>query len=215
LVVAYALAGSVNTDLTSDPLGDGSDGPVYLRDVWPSPDEVERALTGSFSSDLFDEEYGRIFEGDERWAELPSPEGELFAWDPGSTYVREATFFEHEADLSDIESARVLALLRDSAKTDHISPAGAFSPDTPAGRYLVEQGVEPRDFNSYGARRGNHEVMVRGTFANVRLRNQLAPGTEGGFTVHLPDGEGSTIYDASMQYQHDGVPLVIVAGKEY
>ena len=186
LVVAYALAGSVNTDLTSDPLGDGADGPVYLRDVWPSPDEVEEALTGSFSSDLFDEEYGRIFDGDDRWRALPSPEGELFAWDPGSTYVREATFFEHEADLSDIVSARVLAAVGDSVTTDHISPAGAFSPDSPAGRYLVEQGVEPRDFNSYGARRGNHEVMIRGTFANIRLSNQLAPGTEGGVTRKLP-----------------------------
>ena len=171
LVVAYALAGSVNTDLTADPLGEGSDGPVYLRDVWPSAAEVEAALAGSFSSDLFTDEYGRIFDGDERWTALPVPEGELFVWDPHSTYVREATFFEHDADLSDIVSARVLAVLGDSVTTDHISPAGAFSPDTPAGKYLVEQGVAPRDFNSYGARRGNHEVMVRGTFANIRLRN--------------------------------------------
>jgi aconitate hydratase len=214
LVVAYALAGSVNTDLTTDPLGDGADGPVYLRDVWPSTDEVEQALTGSFSSDLFDEEYGRIFEGDERWTELPSPEGELFAWDPASTYVREATFFEHEADLSDIESARVLALLGDSVTTDHISPAGAFSPDTPAGRYLVEQGVEPRDFNSYGARRGNHEVMVRGTFANIRLKNALAD-REGGFTRHLPSGESMTIYDAAQRYAAESVPLVVICGREY
>jgi aconitate hydratase len=214
LVVAYALAGSVNTDLTTDPLGDGADGPVYLRDVWPSTDEVEQALTGSFSSDLFDEEYGRIFEGDERWTELPSPEGELFAWDPASTYVREATFFEHEADLSDIESARVLALLGDSVTTDHISPAGAFSPDTPAGRYLVEQGVEPRDFNSYGARRGNHEVMVRGTFANIRLKNALVD-REGGFTRHLPSGESMTIYDAAQRYAAESVPLVVICGREY
>jgi aconitate hydratase len=214
LVVAYALAGSVNTDLTTDPLGHGADGPVYLRDVWPSTDEVEQALTGSFSSDLFDEEYGRIFEGDERWTELPSPEGELFAWDPASTYVREATFFEHEADLSDIESARVLALLGDSVTTDHISPAGAFSPDTPAGRYLVEQGVEPRDFNSYGARRGNHEVMVRGTFANIRLKNALVD-REGGFTRHLPSGESMTIYDAAQRYAAESVPLVVICGREY
>jgi aconitate hydratase len=214
LVVAYALAGSVNTDLTSDPLGDGADGPVYLRDVWPTPDEVEEALTGSFSSDLFDEEYGRIFEGDERWQELPSPEGELFAWDPGSTYVREATFFGHEADLSDIVDARVLAVLGDSVTTDHISPAGAFAPDSPAGRYLVEQGVEPRDFNSYGARRGNHEVMVRGTFANIRLRNALAD-REGGYTRHLPSGETMTIYDAAQRYAEEGVPLVVIAGREY
>jgi aconitate hydratase len=214
LVVAYALAGSVNTDLTNDPLGDGADGPVYLRDVWPTPDEVEQALTGSFTSDLFDEEYGRIFEGDERWTELPSPEGELFAWDPASTYVREATFFEHDADLTDIESARVLALLGDSVTTDHISPAGAFSPDTPAGRYLVEQGVEARDFNSYGARRGNHEVMVRGTFANIRLRNALAD-REGGFTRHLPSGESMTIYAAAQRYAAEGVPLVVLCGREY
>jgi aconitate hydratase len=214
LVVAYALAGSVNTDLTNDPLGDGTDGPVYLRDVWPTPDEVEQALTGSFSSDLFDEEYGRIFEGDERWTALPSPEGKLFDWDPASTYVREATFFAHEADLSDIESARVLALLGDSVTTDHISPAGAFSPDTPAGRYLVEQGVEPRDFNSYGARRGNHEVMVRGTFANIRLRNALAD-REGGFTRHLPSRESMTIYDAAQRYAAESVPLVVICGREY
>jgi aconitate hydratase len=214
LVVAYALAGSVNTDLTSDPLGEGADGPVYLRDVWPTPDEVEEALTGSFSSDLFDEEYGRIFEGDERWKQLPSPEGELFAWDPNSTYVREATFFAHEADLSDIVDARVLAVVGDSVTTDHISPAGAFAPDSPAGRYLVEQGVEPRDFNSYGARRGNHEVMVRGTFANIRLRNALAD-REGGYTRHLPSGETMTIYDAAQRYAEEGVPLVVIAGREY
>ena len=214
LVVAFALAGSVNTDLTNDPLGEGADGPVYLRDVWPTADEVEQALTGSFSSDLFDEEYGRIFEGDERWTALPSPEGKLFEWDTASTYVREATFFEHEADLSDIESARVLAVLGDSVTTDHISPAGAFSPDTPAGRYLVEQGVEPRDFNSYGARRGNHEVMVRGTFANIRLKNALAD-REGGFTRHLPSGESMTIYDAAQRYAEEGVPLVVICGREY
>jgi aconitate hydratase len=214
LVVAYALAGSVNTDLTADALGEGADGPVYLRDVWPSPEEVEQALTGSFSSDLFDEEYGRIFEGDERWTALPVPEGELFAWDPASTYVREATFFEHDADLSDIVSARVLAVLGDSVTTDHISPAGAFSPDAPAGRYLVSQGVAPRDFNSYGARRGNHEVMVRGTFANIRLKNALAD-REGGFTRHMPSGESMTIYDAAQRYAQEGVPLVVIAGREY
>jgi aconitate hydratase len=182
--------------------------------VWPTPDEVEEALTGSFSSDLFEEEYGRIFEGDERWQQLPSPEGELFAWDPDSTYVREATFFEHDADLSDIVSARALAVLGDSVTTDHISPAGAFAPGSPAGRYLVEQGVEPRDFNSYGARRGNHEVMVRGTFANIRLRNALAD-REGGYTRHMPSGETMTIYDAAQRYAEEGVPLVVIAGREY
>src|SRR6478609_6719972 len=214
LVVAFALAGTVNTDLTADPLGEGSDGPVYLRDVWPSTAEVEAALAGSYSSDLFEDEYGRIFEGDERWTALPVPEGELFAWDPASTYVREATFFEHDADLSDIVSARVLAVLGDSVTTDHISPAGAFSPDTPAGRYLVEQGVEPRDFNTYGARRGNHEVMVRGTFANIRLKNALAE-REGGFTRHLPSGESMTIYDAAQRYAAEGMPLVVICGREY
>ena len=214
LVVAYALAGSVNTDLTADPLGEGSAGPVYLRDVWPSAAEVEAALAGSYSSDLFTDEYGRIFDGDERWTALPVPEGELFAWDPHSTYVREATFFEHDADLSDIVSARVLAVLGDSVTTDHISPAGAFSPDTPAGKYLVSQGVAPRDFNSYGARRGNHEVMVRGTFANIRLRNALAD-REGGFTRHLPSGEQMPIYDAAQRYAAEGVPLVVIAGREY
>ncbi len=214
LVVAYALAGSVNTDLTSDPLGEGTDGPVFLRDVWPTPDEVDAALAGAYTSDLFDEEYGRIFEGDERWTALPVPEGELFAWDPHSTYVREATFFEHPADLSDIVDARVLAVLGDSVTTDHISPAGAFSPDVPAGRYLVSEGVEPREFNSYGARRGNHEVMVRGTFANIRLRNALA-GREGGYTRHVPSGEQLPIYDAAQRYAVEGVPLVVIAGREY
>jgi aconitate hydratase len=214
LVVAYALAGSVNTDLTVDPLGEGSAGPVYLRDVWPSAAEVEAALAGSFSSDLFADEYGRIFDGDERWTALPVPEGELFAWDPHSTYVREATFFEHDADLSDIVSARVLVVVGDSVTTDHISPAGAFSPDTPAGRYLAEQGVAPRDFNSYGARRGNHEVMVRGTFANIRLRNALAD-REGGYTRHLPSGEQMPIYDAAQRYAAEGVPLIVIAGREY
>ncbi len=216
LVVAYALAGSVSTDLTTEPLGLGSDGePVLLADIWPTSAEVAEAMRGSLGADLYDREYGRIFDGDERWRDLPVPAGELFAWDPGSTYVREATFFERPADLSDIEQARVLLLLGDSVTTDHISPAGAIPPSTPAGRYLVEHGVEPRDFNSYGARRGNHEVMVRGTFANIRLRNQLVEGVEGGFTRHLPDGEQMSVYDASLRYQDEGVPLVVIAGKEY
>jgi aconitate hydratase A / 2-methylisocitrate dehydratase len=214
LVVAYALAGSVTTDLTSEPLGEGTDGPVFLRDVWPTSEEVDAALAGAYTSDLFDEEYGRIFDGDERWTQLPVPEGELFAWDPHSTYVREATFFEHDADLTDIVDARVLAVLGDSVTTDHISPAGAFSPDVPAGRYLVSEGVEPRDFNSYGARRGNHEVMVRGTFANIRLKNALAD-REGGYTRHLPSGEQLPIYDAAQRYAEEGVPLVVIAGREY
>ena len=214
LVVAFALAGTVNADLTSEPLGEGSDGPVFLRDVWPTADEVSAALAASFSPDLFTDEYGRIFEGDERWRNLPVPEGELYAWDPESTYVREAAFFSHDADLSDIVDARVLALLGDSVTTDHISPAGAFAPATPAGQWLVEHGVEPRAFNSYGARRGNHEVMVRGTFANIRLRNALVE-REGGFTRHLPSGEEMTIYDAAQRYGEEGVPLVVIAGREY
>jgi aconitate hydratase len=214
LVVAYALAGTVNADLTAEPLGEGSDGPVYLRDVWPTADEVSEALAASFSPDLFTDEYGRIFEGDERWRGLPVPEGELYAWDPSSTYVREAAFFAHDADLSDIVDARILALVGDSVTTDHISPAGAFAPGTPAGRWLTEHGVEPRDFNSYGARRGNHEVMVRGTFANIRLRNKLVE-REGGYTRHMPSGEELTIYDAAERYRAEGVPLVVIAGREY
>jgi aconitate hydratase len=216
LVVAYALAGSVNRDLTTEPLGNDRDGrPVMLSEIWPTADEVEQAVRGAVAADLYHNQYGRIFEGDERWRDLPVPEGELFAWDESSTYVREATFFERPADLSDIVDARVLALLGDSVTTDHISPAGSISSSTPAGRYLIEHGIEPRDFNSYGARRGNHEVMVRGTFANIRLRNRIVEGVEGGFTKHFPDGEQLSIYDASMRYQADGVPLVVVAGKEY
>jgi len=214
LVVAFALAGTVNADLTTEPLGEGSDGPVYLRDVWPTADEVSEALAASFSPDLFTDEYGRIFEGDERWRGLPVPEGELYAWDPASTYVREAAFFAHDADLSDIVDARILAILGDSVTTDHISPAGAFAPGTPAGRWLTEHGVEPRDFNSYGARRGNHEVMVRGTFANIRLRNALVD-REGGYTRHIPSGEELPIYDAAERYRAEGVPLVVIAGREY
>jgi aconitate hydratase A / 2-methylisocitrate dehydratase len=214
LVVAYALAGTVTADLTTEPLGEGSDGPVYLRDVWPTADEVSEALAASFSPDLFTDEYGRIFEGDERWRGLPVPEGELYAWDPASTYVREAAFFAHDADLSDIVDARILAIVGDSVTTDHISPAGAFAPGTPAGRWLTEHGVEPRDFNSYGARRGNHEVMVRGTFANIRLRNKLVD-REGGYTRHMPSGEELTIYDAAERYRAEGVPLVVIAGREY
>jgi aconitate hydratase len=216
LVVAYALVGTVACDLANDPIGEDGEGrPVRLADIWPSADEIAEALRSSFSPDLFRTQYGRIFEGDERWQGLPVPEGELFEWDTESTYVREATFFEAEPDLSDIEGARVLALLGDSVTTDHISPAGAISPASPAGRYLQEHGVAPRDFNSYGSRRGNHEVMLRGTFANIRLRNRLVEGVEGGFTQHLPDGEQMTIFDASMRYQGEGMPLVVIAGKEY
>ena len=216
LVVAYALAGSVNTDLTSQPVGSDRDGnPVMLDELWPTAAEVEQAVAGAVAAELYTGQYGRIFDGDERWRELPVPTGELFQWDPDSTYVREATFFERPADMSDIVDARVLAILGDSVTTDHISPAGSIASSTPAGRYLVEHGVEPREFNSYGARRGNHEVMVRGTFANIRLRNRIVEGVEGGFTRHFPDGEQLSIYDASMRYQADGVPLVVIAGKEY
>ncbi len=206
LVVAYALAGTVGKDFDAEPLGEGTDGPVYLADIWPSSDEVERVLLESIDAEMYNSEYGKHLRGRRALAGLPVPEGELFAWDPDSTYVREATFFEHDADLSDIVDARVLAFLGDSVTTDHISPAGAFASTTPAGKYLLEHGVEPREFNSYGARRGNHEVMVRGTFANIRLRNKLLDGVEGGFTAHLPDGEQMTIFDAANRYRERGRP---------
>jgi aconitate hydratase A / 2-methylisocitrate dehydratase len=216
LVVAFALAGSVAVDLTTEPVGTDREGnPVMLSEIWPTAAEVEEAVRVGTGADLFSHEYGHIFDGDDRWAGLPVPAGELFAWDPDSTYVREATFFESPADLSDIVDARVLALLGDSVTTDHISPAGAIPSSTPAGRWLIEHGVEPTEFNSYGARRGNHEVMVRGTFANIRLKNRIVEGVEGGFTRHFPDGEQMPIYDAAMKYQSEGVPLVVIAGREY
>ncbi|MDQ1515141.1 MAG: aconitate hydratase [Actinomycetota bacterium] len=220
LVVAYALAGTMDIDLLSEPLGTGADGePVFLRDVWPTSAEVTAVVESSLESDMFRTAYGRVFEGEERWRDLPTPAGDRYEWDPPSTYVRQPPYFvdlpEEPAPLSDIDGARVLAALGDSVTTDHISPAGAIHPDSPAGRWLVEHGVEPADFNSYGARRGNHEVMIRGTFANRRIRNRLAPGTEGGVTRHLPDGETLPIYDAAMRYAAEGVPLVILAGKEY
>jgi len=220
LVVAYALAGHVEVDLSTEPLGHGPDGSaVYLRDVWPSPQEVREAIAASVSPDQFEREYGRIFEGDERWRSLPTPEGPVYAWDPSSTYVQEPPFFEALAAVpaapSDIVRARCLVKVGDSITTDHISPAGAIKPDSPAGRYLIERGVPQRDFNSYGARRGNHEVMMRGTFANVRLRNELAPGTEGPWTTHLPSGDAMTVFDAALRYVDEGVALVVLAGKEY
>jgi aconitate hydratase len=220
LVVAYALAGSMNVDLTTDPLGTGADGrPVYLREIWPSAREIQETMLSSISAEMYRRQYARVFEGDETWRSLPVPTGDRFAWDPASTYVRRPPFLEgltkEAVPPSDISGARVLAVLGDSITTDHISPAGSIRVDTPAGQYLVEHGVAPKDFNSYGARRGNHEVMMRGTFANVRLRNQLAPGTEGGWTQHQPGGEVMTIYDASMRYQSESVPLVVLAGKEY
>jgi aconitate hydratase len=220
LVVAYALAGSMNVDFASEPLGQGSDGKdVFLKDIWPSPREVHDTVTKCVTRELFSKEYASVFEGDEFWRALPVPAGDRFEWDADSTYIRKATFFEgmkpEPEARKDIQSARVLAMLGDSVTTDHISPAGNIAKDSPAGRYLIERGVKPQDFNQYGARRGNHEVMVRGTFANVRLRNQVAPGTEGGVTRHFPDGAVMSIYEASVKYIADGVPLVVLAGKEY
>jgi aconitate hydratase len=220
LVVAYALAGSIDVDLEHDPLGTDSAGAdVYLRDLWPSSEEVRAAVEASVSPELFEREYATIWDGDERWQALPAPEGALFDWDPASTYVREPSFFQDlqsEPDpLADIVAARCLVMLGDSVTTDHISPAGAIPRDMPAGRYLTEHGVEPRDFNSFGARRGNHEVMVRGTFGNIRLRNALAGGREGGYTRHVPSGDELTIFDAAERYASENVPLVALVGKEY
>jgi aconitate hydratase len=219
LVVAYALAGRMDIDLLNEPLGEGDDGPVYLRDIWPSSAEIDRTITSSVDGAMYTSAYGDVYTGDERWRSLDTPAGELFAWEPDSTYVRQPPYFEGMARepgaVEDVTGARCLVMLGDSVTTDHISPAGAIRPDSPAGKYLLEHGVERRDFNSYGARRGNHEVMVRGTFANVRLRNQLVSGSEGTWTVHLPDGEEMTIYDASLRYREDGVPTIVIAGKEY
>jgi aconitate hydratase len=220
LVVAYALAGSMDVDLLNDPLGADPDGNlVYLRDIWPSEAEVSELIGRAVQSDMFRKSYAAVFRGDERWNAMDVPTGQSFAWDPASTYVRRPPYFDGmpaaPEPLAEIRGARVLAVLGDSVTTDHISPAGVIKRDSPAGRYLMDHGVEVRDFNSYGSRRGNHEVMIRGTFANIRLRNRLAPGTEGGVTLHLPDGEQMTIYDAAMRYQQEGVPLVVLAGKEY
>jgi aconitate hydratase len=220
LVVAYALAGSMDIDLYHDPLGSDSQGkPVYLRDVWPTPQEVQETMRKSVRSEMFKKEYSQATEGDEQWKNMPVPQGELFEWDAQSTYVRQAPYFENMSrtpgELKEIKGARVLALLGDSVTTDHISPAGSIEKNGPAARYLTNNDVLPKDYNQYGARRGNHEVMMRGTFANIRLKNILAPGTEGGVTVHLPDKKQMSIYDAAMQYQKEGTPLIVVAGKEY
>ena len=219
LVVAYALAGRIDVDLTTEPIGPGDDGPVYLRDIWPTRSEIQEAILSSVRTEMFTEQYSSVFHGDDRWRALPVPEGERYAWDEQSTYVKNPPYFDgmtpEPPPIEEIRGARVLAVLGDSITTDHISPAGAIKKDSPAGSYLIEHGVAPKDFNSYGSRRGNHEVMMRGTFANVRLRNQLAPGTEGGWTRHLPDGQQMTIFDASEAYRAEGVPLVILAGKEY
>jgi aconitate hydratase len=220
LVIAYALAGSLHADLLGEPLGTGSDGqPVYLRDIWPTAAEVQQVIDQHLRAEMFTKGYADVFTGDDNWRGLDVPTGERFAWQTESTYVRQPPYFDgmrtDPDPLQDITGARVLALLGDSVTTDHISPAGSIKADSPAGRYLVEHGVQRRDFNSYGSRRGNHEVMIRGTFANIRLRNQLAPGTEGGVTRHLPDGEQMSIYDAAQRYASDGVPLLIIAGAEY
>ena len=220
LVVAYALAGSIDVDLYDEPLGTDRDGkPVFLKQLWPSREEVAETVAGALHSEMFVREYGQVFEGDERWIAMPVPEGDTYAWDSHSTYVKLPPYFvdlpREPGTIQDIEDARALAVVGDSITTDHISPAGAIKADSPAGSYLQERGVEPQDFNSYGSRRGNHEVMMRGTFANVRFRNRLVPAIEGGFTLHLPDEVPMTIFDAAMQYQAEGVPLIVLAGKEY
>jgi aconitate hydratase len=220
LVVAYALAGSMNIDLTTEPLGTDRDGhPVFLKDLWPSEQEIQQAMLSSVTAAAFRQQYASVFEGAERWQTLPVPTGDRFDWEDASTYIRRPPFLENltltPAPRADLAGARALAVLGDSITTDHISPAGNIKADSPAGRYLVAHGVAPKEFNSYGARRGNHEVMMRGTFANVRIRNQMVPGVEGGVTVYLPGDEVLPIYDAAMKYQEAGVPLIIVAGKEY
>ncbi|HKE09739.1 MAG TPA: aconitate hydratase AcnA [Candidatus Acidoferrum sp.] len=220
LVVAYALAGRMDLDLTSEPIGTDKAGkPVFLREIWPTPQEVESTVRAAVSTEQYRKEYGEVFEGDARWKGMPVPEGDLYKWEDSSTYIKLPPYFENmprtPSAPADIHGARVLAVLGDSVTTDHISPAGSIAVDSPAGKYLIAHNVKPHEFNSYGARRGNHEVMMRGTFANIRLRNQLAPGTEGSWTLHLPDGEKMFIYDAALKYREEGVPLVVIAGKEY
>jgi aconitate hydratase len=220
LVVAYALAGTMDIDLTTEPLGQDADAqPVFLADLWPSVQDVSATIQSSLTSDMFRTRYSAVFDGDDYWRRMPVAEGETFSWQDDSTYVKNPPYFDGmtmtPAPVTDIEGARVLVMVGDSVTTDHISPAGSIGPDTPAGRYLTEHGVPRGDFNSYGARRGNHEVMMRGTFANVRLRNRLAPGTEGGFTRHFPDGAETSIFDAAMEYAGQGTPLVVLAGLEY
>ncbi|MEW6444155.1 MAG: aconitate hydratase AcnA [bacterium] len=220
LVVAYALAGRIDIDLRREPLGaDGQGRPVYLREIWPDPRAIGNAVHGSIRKDMFLKRYGDIWLGDARWQELAAPQGEIYEWDPDSTYILEPSFFldmpRHPAPLEDIDGARVLAFMGDSVTTDHISPAGSIPASTPAGRYLIARGIRPEDFNSYGSRRGNHEVMVRGTFANIRIRNLLVPGQEGGWTRHFPSQEVLPIYEAAMKYRRDLVPLIVLAGREY
>ena len=220
LVVAFALAGTVDIDMTSQPLGTDADGrPVLLRDIWPTSEEIDELVSTSVLPAMFAEQYSTVLTGTDLWDGLEVSGGDLYAWDPGSTYIREPPFFStlpaEVGEVSDIIGARALAILGDSITTDHISPAGAFPAEGPAGQYLLSRGVRPADFNSYGSRRGNHEVMMRGTFANIRLRNQMAPGTEGGWTIHVPSGEQMSIYDAAMRYIDEGTPLLVIGGKEY
>jgi aconitate hydratase len=220
LVVAYALAGRVDIDLQNDPIGEDQSGKaVFLRDIWPSPEEVAAVVKRSVRGEMFEKQYAAVFEGDQRWNSVKVPSGDLYEWDSNSTYIKNPPYFQKMADpsapIQNFSGLRVLAMLGDSVTTDHISPAGSIPVDSPAGKFLISRGVKPGDFNSYGARRGNDDVMVRGTFANIRLRNMLAPGTEGGWTTHQPDGEQMFIYDAAMRYQQEGTPLLVIAGKEY
>jgi aconitate hydratase len=220
LVVAYAIAGSMNFDIVNDSLGDDPDGkPVYLKDIWPSQKEVAEMVNANVDREMFLSSYAEVFAGDSNWNQIESPTGQIYSWDDASTYVKNPPYFDgmtmDPEPKGDISGARALALLGDSVTTDHISPAGNIVADSPAGKYLQEQGVRPGDFNSFGSRRGNHEVMMRGTFANIRLRNLLAPGTEGGWTTMQPSGEQTTIYDAAMAYKSAGTPLIVLAGKEY
>jgi aconitate hydratase len=220
LVVAYALAGRMDIDLASEPLGQDHDGDdVFLHDIWPSPDEVAETMGAAIRQEMYESTYADVFTGDPAWRELETPSGKLYSWDDASTYIQRPPYFDgmtrEPGSVEDIAGARCLVWVGDSVTTDHISPAGSIKPDSPAGRYLVERGVERKDFNSYGSRRGNHEVMVRGTFANVRLRNLLTPHEQGTWTVHLPSGEEGTIFDVSQRYLAEGVPTIVLAGKEY
>jgi len=222
LVIVYALAGTMDIDLANEPLGTGTDGrDVYMADIWPSQEEIDEVVSSSISSEMFASRYADVFAGDDAWRSLPTPAGDVFEWDADSTYVRKPPYFDNmpaePTAVGDIAGARVLLKLGDSVTTDHISPAGSIKADSPAGKYLSEHGVQRLDFNSYGSRRGNHEVMIRGTFANIRLRNQIAPGTEGGFTrdFTVEGAPVTTVYDASVNYQAAGIPLVVLAGKEY
>jgi aconitate hydratase len=221
LVVAFALAGRITIDLESEPLGQDRQGrPVFLRDLWPRDEEIRRTMREAITSQMYRETYGRIFEGDEQWRSLEAPSGDIYRWDPTSTYVRSPPFFTNmlrkaRTNVPDIHAARVIAAFGDSITTDHISPAGTIQKTSPAGDYLRSEGVSAKEFNSYGARRGNHEVMVRGTFANVRIRNRIAPNTEGGFTIHLPSGEVTSVYEAARRYAQEATPLIVLAGKDY